>query len=370
MQNILSTMNLVQVVPGMFPRVDGIGDFSLKLARRFRAQHGIRTTFLVCDPTWSGPAEIDDFPVFSVESRSSLGFQDAMQRCKVGAGVSGDTPVYIQFSPYGYEKRGCPFWLLEALQDFKQEHLGKLHVFFHELEISKAPPWSSGFWVPGLQRALIVRLAKMAASRYTHTDAYRTRLEGWGSGRVIQTWSYSSFGEPEIAPPTPRRKDMIIFGRAWQRLHSYTIGDQALQSLCVRLGVERIIDIGPRIEGHDKPTLAGIPVVRCGRVEADEVDRWMATSLGNFTVYPIDLLQKSSVYQVASANGNITFIYDDGPREISCAGLVTGIDFVPVSKDSSSLALPSLDKLSEALFNSYQPRRSSVTADLLAGHLF
>ena len=360
-------MNLIQLVPGIFPRVDGMGDYSLKLARQLRAQHGIVTTFLVCDPSWVGFEDVDGFPIHCISARTSDAFVQAMTRCTSSNVL--ETPILIQFSPYGYDKRGCPFWLLTALERYMPQHRGKLHISYHELEISNARPWSSGYWVPPFQRSIILRLAKLAFARYTHTDPYRTRLEGWGSGRVTYMWNFSSFGEPEAEPPATRSNDLLVFGRAWQRLSCYSRGDEALRSLCARLGTKRIIDIGPPIDGHTMPDIGGVPIVRCGRLPAEEVDHWMATTMGNFTVYSVDLITKSSVYQLARANGNITFIHDDSRRETSAAGLVTGVDFVPVSKNSSLLTLPPVKDLASAIYRNYQPRRSSKTAELWGKHL-
>ena len=210
----------------------------------------------------------------------------------------------------------------------------------------------------------------MAQGRYTHTEAHRHRLEEWGSGRVTLINNFSSFGEPTSFPSAKRTNDLIVFGRAWQRLHTYTSGGPALKALCVRLGVERIIDIGPAIEGYTASDIGGVPLVRCGRLEAHEIDQWMATTVGNFSVYPVALITKSSVFQVACANGNITFLFDDSDKEFSCPGLETGVDFVPVTADCSALSLQPLDQLAEQVYRNYQPKASWFGADTWAKHLF
>jgi hypothetical protein len=358
-------MNLIQIVPGIFPKVDGMGDYSLKLARQLRDRHHIVTTFVVADPGWKGDPDVEGFPIACITQRTAVDLLATIDKCD-----GASCPILVQFSPYGYEKRGCPFWFVDAMERYAKLHPGTLHVSYHELAVTGAKPWSSAFWVPPIQRSLILRLAKAAQGRYTHTESHRHRLEDWGSGRVTLINNFSSFGEPTTFPGEPRSKDLIVFGRAWQRLHTYTSGGPALKTLCAQFGIQRIIDIGPPIDGYTATSIGGVPFVRCGRLEASEIDHWMATTVGNFSVYPVALITKSSVFQVACANGNLTFLYDDSQKEFSCPGLETGVDFIPVTADGPELALPPLEELAQAVYRNYQPKASWFGADKWARHLF
>jgi hypothetical protein len=358
-------MNLIQIVPGIFPQIDGIGDHALKLAQQLRARHGILTTFVVCDPGWKGNPEHDGFPIVCVTQRTSGALLKTLAGCDME-----NTPILVHFSVYGYQKRGCPFWFITAMEQYANQYPGMLHAYYHELSVTGAKPWSSAFWVPPIQRSLILRLAKVASGRYTHTEAHRRKLEDWNSGRVSLIELFSSFHEPVAFPSRKRNNDLVVFGRAWQRMHTYTTGKKALEMLCACLGIERIIDIGPPIEGHTEATIGGTPVLRCGRLDAHEIDEWMATSIGNFNVYPIALITKSSVFQIASANGNITFLFDDSQQEFSCPGLEAGVDYIPVTTEASVLALPPLNELGEEVYRNYQRRASWFAADKWAKHLF
>jgi hypothetical protein len=166
-----------------------------------------------------------------------------------------------------------------------------------------------------------------------------------------------------------RRNDLIVFGRDHHRQLTYRHAGKVLQSLCQRLGIERIVDIGKPFPGNENLDLGGIPILRCGRLEEAEVSQWMASTVGSFMYYPVQYITKSSVHAVASAHGTITFLYDDSPEEVSCPGLETGIDFVPVPQDASNLTLPPIEDLCTAVYESYQKRASWAVADTLAHHL-
>jgi hypothetical protein len=142
-----------------------------------------------------------------------------------------------------------------------------------------------------------------------------------------------------------------------------------LRSLCCRLGFERIIDIGQPINGHRFADLNGIPIVRCGRLEAGEINKWMEGSVASFMYYPVPLLTKSSVHAVSCAHGTIPFIFDDQSHQKSCPGLVTGEDFVPVGRDPSTIRLGPLEELSSLVHRNYQARTSSNAAKTFARHL-
>lgn len=362
-------MNLIQIVPGLFPRVDGIGDYALQLARRLREGHGIESSFVVADPTWQG-GEVEGFYATEVASRTAEAFLDSIIRCGQ-TNVSELTPLLLHFSPYGYQKRGYPLWLQRTLSRWNHDRPGTLNIVFHELEVHSSKPWSSAFWVSPLQRNLIRHIAKIGSFKYTNAEFYRHNLEGWGSGRVTLIPNFSTIGEPASNPVfAQRRRDVIVFGRAAQRKANYKRGGDVLASICRSIGAERIIDIGEPIAGDAAPDIEGFPIIRCGRLEATAVNQWMASSVASFIAYPVPLLPKSSVHAVSCAHGTIPFVFDNQEKELSCPGLVNGEDYVALSRNASQANLPALDQLSATVFNNYQSRNSWSAATNVAKHIF
>jgi hypothetical protein len=362
-------MNLIQIVPGLLPRVDGIGDYAMQLARRLRERHQITSSFVVADPDWQG-GEVEGFYATKVDARSPQGFLDAVLRCEQHV-QSKSVPLLLHFSPYGYQKRGYPLWLQRTLEGWQEHRPETLNIVFHELEVHSLRPWSSAFWVSPLQRNLISHISKLGRFQYTNAEFYRHDLEKWGSGRVSLIPNFSTIGEPSSNPPfAERRNDVIVFGRGAQRKANYKRGSDVLASLCRLIGAERIIDIGEPIPGDTTSDIEGFPIIRCGRLEADAVNQWMAKSVASFITYPVPLLPKSSVHAVSCAHGTIPFVFDNQKKELSCPGLVSGEDYIALSRGVVKPNLPPLDRLSATVYNNYQARNSWSAAESVAKYIF
>ncbi|MHC5830485.1 MAG: glycosyltransferase family 1 protein, partial [Nostoc sp.] len=58
--------HITSIVPRLPPAIDGVGDYALNLARQLRKDFNIQTHFIVGNPTWTGAAEIEGFPVSQI----------------------------------------------------------------------------------------------------------------------------------------------------------------------------------------------------------------------------------------------------------------------------------------------------------------
>ena len=132
------------------------------------------------------------------------------------------------------------------------------------------------------------------------------------------------------------------------------------------IGIERIIDIGAAIPGCDLTEISGIPIHRCGILDALEINGWMSKSIASFICYTIQALGKSTIYSVSCAHGTIPFIFDDQPTSRSCPGFTAGEDFIPVPGTRFDPPVPPLEALSQLIFDGYQGRASWVLADKIA----
>jgi hypothetical protein len=361
-------MNLIQLVSGLPPNIDGIGDYALQLARRLRENHLINTSFIVADPRWNG-GPVEGFHAIGIPQRTAKNYLDAIERSRE-VFPAEDYAVLIHFSPYSYQLRGYPRWLERSLKVLRTRPSTRVHIIYHELDWTDLNPLRSGFWLSPLQRQLIRRVTRLVDIQYTNTELHRRTLEDGGSGRVKLIPNFSTLGEPRTNPSFAGRQNYLtVFGRSAQRQWTYKHGRNALRSLCARLGIERIVDIGSPIEGDITPDLGGVPIVRCGRLEPDQINHWMATTVASFMYYPIPFLTKSSVHAVSCAHGTIPFVFDDQAKDHSCPGLITGEDFFPVKDDSSELVLPPLGELSSVVHRNYQARASFAAAETFARYL-
>ena len=361
-------MRLIQIVPGIRPQLDGIGDYALQLARRLRDDHGIMTSFLVGNPDWQG-SEVEGFPASAVTQQSSTSLVESVGHIEATAGEH-DVQILAQFGVYGYAKRGCPYWFVEGWEALQKSRPYRMHVAFHELENSSWKPWSSTFWVSRIQRQLIERIARAASFRYTNTEDHRSRLESWGVGRIALIPNFSTLGEPREYPAFERRaKNIIIFGRPTQRQWTYEKGAHVLGPLCRILEIDRILDIGSPISGGVPSEVSGIPVTQYGKLSEGEVNTSMASSVASFMYYPIPVVLKSSVFATSAAFGTVPFVYDNQSKPRSCPGLITGEDFIALDDHPEQMAFPPLDWLSQRVYRNYALRASNTAAAIIASQL-
>ena len=92
---------IVQIVPSLPPSIGGVGDYALQLACQFRQRNGWETSFLVGNVAWSGPSTIAGFPVHRLETATADRLCEQLNRDRAQT-------VLLQYSGYGYAKRGCP----------------------------------------------------------------------------------------------------------------------------------------------------------------------------------------------------------------------------------------------------------------------
>jgi len=354
-------------VPRLPPVIDGIGDYSLLLAKRLSELHGIQTRFVVCDPEWKGPQTIDGFSITTLKAKDKNALAEAIDRSSVG--LSDIVPVLIHFAPYAYSSRGCPVWILNALQDRDKRNSQILLTMYHELDAVTRIPWKSSFWLAPVQRQIIRRLAVISAFALTSAARYKDRLGNWGIKDVALTPVFSNVGEPSINLPVEgRERQMIVFGRPPQREICYTLGKLQLQHACTAAKATRVVDIGAPMS-FDGKEVCGIPIVRLGRLPATEISQLMSSSVASFLYYPQTLLTKSSVYAAICAHGAIPFVGSGPMDQAKVKDLVDGLDFITVSKLGVSFQQDNLQTLSDQIFRRYHERSSLNAANVLQGLL-
>jgi hypothetical protein len=355
-------MNILQIVPGLPPNLDGIGDYALRLAEELHSAQAIESSFLVGRPG-NPAAPYPGMHTVAVQSRSAASLVSALQ----SGFTNQPSHVLLHFSPYGYQHRGVPAWIVAGLHDYVAHSSVKLSICFHELDVTGLPPWRSGFWAAPLQRRLLKQLLKLAHYAYTNTEEHRYRLESLGEGRVALIPNFSTI--PRIssgATEGKRRRYIVVFGRAGHRRHIYQLGTYALDALCTCLQIERVLDIGDPIDGFVTTHFGPATVVQCGALPAAEVSRIMSESAGLFISYPAPLLLKSSVYAAACAHGLVTFLHDDSHPLRSCAGLLTDTDFVPLPLTAAQVQKLDLDGLSSSILSRYKERSVQTAASTIA----
>jgi hypothetical protein len=295
-------MEIIQIVPSFPPAVSGVGDYALLLADELRRAHNLHTRFIVGDSDWAGASEANGFSVTGMKTRSG-GSLGRILNEQAGAGV----PVLLHYVGYGYEKRGCPLWLAQGIEEWRRAPgRGPLVTMFHEL-YGFGPPWRSSFWTSPLQRWLTTRLAGLSDSCVTNLRRFARYLESRLARRVNVFPVFSNVGE-FYRREIPRRNEMVIFGGAGSRESAYAVSNGALIKICQTLNINRIHDIGPHLSTRFK---LPIKIEWRGPLPAAEVSEIMRNAQFGFFNYPIPFLGKSGIFAAYASHGLAPITIDE-----------------------------------------------------------
>ncbi len=345
-------MQLIQIVPALPPSVNGVGDYAALLADALRHHAGIESIFVV--PSLS-PAE-------STATRHSIA-RSSEQLNAVLNKLPLEAPVLLQYSGYGYHPQGFPLWLLAPLRE-RVRRGGRYICVFHELAAS-GPPWRKSFYFGPLQRWLYRKLFALASASITNSPPSLRALNALQGGPLHFAPSFSNVGEP-LRMPTSERDltTAIVFGQRPQRAAVYAsepVASEALQ----KLGIRRIVDIGPDRPGAD--SFCGISIERLGALPAEEISRQLSSSGAGLISYKPDYLCKSSIFAAYAAHGTVPLLLNPaGAASSFTGGLKAGEHYIDLS---TTLPEHSFEQLSGAVYRWYQDHNIAAQATALASIL-
>jgi hypothetical protein len=287
---------IVQLVPHLPPPAEGVGGFAAALGGALARRCGIAGRFLVGDPRWAGDGAggAEARPIAARTPEALVARLDEMEA----------RAVLLHYANYGYQRRGCPAWLVGGLERWLAGGGRRLVTVFHEV-FAVGPPWRSSFWLSPLQRRLASALARSSAGLVTSLDRYAGLLRPWApGGRIVVLPVFSSVGEPETVPPlAARRRRLVVFGGAGVRGRAWGEGLPALAGACERLGIEEVVDVGPAAAWPPPARVAGAPVSAAGTLPAPAVGALLAESFAGFLAYPPPFLAKSTIFAAYCAHG-------------------------------------------------------------------
>lgn len=287
------TTRILQIVPRMFPDVDGVGDYALKLARGLCDRNQIHSDFLVFRPSPQLQPQVDGFEVHRLDHHTVQGLVD-----QVPENIS---TIFIQYSNYPYllGKIDAPMWLVHGLMLLKQR--GKrIVVMFHELPTLRYRQ----IRCPNLlQRRVSRGLAAVADEVVTNNTAFQRTLTQWTQSPVHCVPNFSTIGEPStVTPLWARTRSLVVFGSS-DRTRVYRNNTETLNHICQTLGIDTLYDVGRPVNWEHQALAA--KVVKTGFLSAPEVSALMAQSLAgvfDYRRFPQNLA-KSTVYAAYCAHG-------------------------------------------------------------------
>jgi len=305
-------MRIIQIVPRLPPKIDGVGDYAYCLAQQMRQDFGIQSDFIVGDPNWGGPPDLDGFPVTRLDLRSTGALSSLLKQ-------QPSSIILLHYVGYGYNKRGCPLWLVQGLEDWKHSNQNTyLVTMFHEISAS-GPIWTSTFWLSSWQRYLAGGLVRVSDRLVTSKQLYAKILQKVVARQTSHLYDghklpilalpvFSNVGEPDtLLPLTSRDRPLVVFGGATSRFRVYKYCQMTLKQVCQKLRIEHIFDIGPTVK-LDLLALTNLPIQVLGEQPLSDVSRMLANSLVGFIDYPTDFLGKSTIFASYCAHGMLPVI--------------------------------------------------------------
>jgi len=360
------TLTLVCVVPGLAPVVDGVGDYALVLARQLRKKFSIDTHFIVGDPAWTGETQIDGFAVSRVKERSVKGFLPLLSNSNLGT-----TVVLLHYVGYGYDINGCPGWLVDGLQRWRSAlNTRSLITMFHEVYAS-GPPWTTTFWVSGVQKNLATRLVRISDSCFTNKKLYADLLYRLSCGKHTKILSmpiFSNVGELKQPPPLEKRtRRIVVFGNRDSRIRVYRKSLITLYRICRFLGIKEVLDIGPPT-GLNLSVIKGVPIVQMGKLPAAEISNFLSDSCGGFLRYPPAFLAKSTIFAAYCAHGMLPVNFRGNALRVD--GLEAGRHYWVLNKTNTAPCdLTGLQAVADNAYAWYKTHDLAVHAETLVGCL-
>jgi hypothetical protein len=349
------SFEVLQIVSGLPPAINGVGDYAHLLARELNAAHQINTHFLVCNSSQKCGKELDRFQVTQLESLQCDNLESQLSRKGM------PQIVLLHYVGYGYQKRGCPFWLKRGLESWRRAGANRrLVIMFHEL-YAFGPPWRSSFWTSPSQRWLTAGLAKLADHCITNVERYAGWLETHARKHLnlIDTIPvFSNVGEINYTRQLDSRpRNMVIFGSANRVLE--LLGKYQPETLrcCLELGIEKIITIG--CPAGTVTQKMPIPVTETGFLEASRVAEIISSSRVGVTNYFPGYLAKSGVFAAYAALGALPLL----PRLSQSAGdgCSDGKNFLFLDQITSRLSDDSLQQVADNAWEWYQHHNLSRT---------
>lgn len=276
--------------------------------------------------------------------------------------IGPNDTVVLQFSGYGFARRGAPVWLLHALET-RRKDIKRLGIYFHELH-AFGPPWSSSFWLSSMQRHIAHRLVELSDFWMTNREGsaqWLRRFAGTKPHAVLPV--FSNVGEL-AAPVGERGPRIIVFGSAELRQKTYQAAGVKLFTWAKRASLE-IHDIGPPItEAGLSATLRAGGVIQHGHLDENEVDHLMKDARYGVVAYPVQYAAKSGVFAAYAAHGICPVLIS---RNYGAAdGLVAGKHyFGGVPSDNVNVNLKT-NAIGQAALTWYQPHRLSRHLDMMS----
>lgn len=352
------------MIPRLPPAIDGVGDYAYCLARQMRQDFGIQTHFIVGDPNWNGASDLDGFPVSRLDRRSATDLYSLLKQQPAST-------ILLHYVGYGYAKRGCPIWLVNALAQWQSSNSNsRLVTTFHEAYAS-GPIWTSTFWLSSVQKELATRLAQLSDRCVTSTEIVTSILahmvNSTERANLTTLPVFSTVGEPDhLKPLAERPRRLVVFGSRGTRKRVYEQAYANLAATANALAIDTIYDIGAPT-GLEITKVDNIPVDSLGKCSANEVSEHLHQAIAGFLDYSPRLLAKSTIFAAYAAHGVLPIV-NALDEIIQVDGLESGKHYWMAA--ATDLLNPAMgEAIANNAYSWYQTHNLASQAKVMASHL-
>lgn len=270
--------------------------------------------------------------------------------------------MLLQYSGYGYAKRGAPVGLLTQIRRMRARHPEvRLVTMFHEL-FAYGPPTNSSFWLSPVQRWVAASLARLSDRVITNRAGSAEWLQKRAPvhhDQIRVSPVFSNLGEvANTPPPSQREAHLVFFG---YQAELWDAGFSGLRSVIEKLRPSRVTILGRSAE-IPAEVFDGVHVTRAGWLGAEEVSAILRTARWGLVAYNPAFLGKSSLLAAFLAHGVVPLLVE-GHLPLS-DGLQPGVHLAAV-QDLGGAPLD-VDAISTAGGHWYLPHNRANTAKVFA----
>jgi len=339
--------------------VGGVADYTAILSRRLvEVSDGAVKPVLVHTGRQSAEKVDIEFPVEDLSGQCSASAL-AQTIDRLASEADGPTVVLLEYSGYGYAKRGAPVWLARGVQRVCGPSALPLITMFHELYATGAP-WTSAFWMSIVQRYVASQLAQrsraVVSNRSLSAEWLRTKVDINTS--VYTQPVFSNVGEPERIPHFEDRESYaVVFGGRTMKRRLYESLRNNHAAILKDLGVNRVLDLGPSDGSPD--AVAGVPIDAHGIQPASVISEHLQQAKLGLLRYPVDYLTKSGIWASYAAHGLPTLIFSDASKSVP---FEEGTPFLHVDPNGSRSKASGLAEIGRRAWEWYQTHTHSKEA--------
>lgn len=237
------------------------------------------------------------------------------------------TTLVINYSGYGYQKKGMPYWLIKSITEVRTKHDITILTFFHELYAS-GPIYTLSFWTHYFQKQIFKYLLKVSHKVICSNSRMAKLIERENiiaSQNLYIIPILSNVGEITTEKLiNARTNQIVIFGTLGLRKKVYD--SNLFYDFIKQLNIDRVIDIGT---GNIQiPDYLPIKVEKYGFLSAKEVSNLLLVSKWAAISYPQSLLAKSGVFAAYAAHACCVVNFDSYDDGCYHDGLKSGIHYI------------------------------------------